>query len=86
MQVSPQFALVLSPEGTRKKVSQWRSGFWHVAKGANVPICCVALDWGRKVIRLGPTTMPVEDDPAEGIARMRSYYDGVQGYNPLQQS
>lgn len=86
MQASAQFALVLSPEGTRKKVSQWRSGFWHVAKGANVPICCVALDWGRKVIRLGPTTMPVEDDPADGIARMRAYYDGVQGYNPLQQS
>jgi 1-acyl-sn-glycerol-3-phosphate acyltransferase len=85
MRSSAQFALVLSPEGTRKKVSHWRSGFWHVAKGANVPICCVALDWGRKVIRLGPTTMPEEDDPAEGIARMRSYYDGVQGYNPLQQ-
>ena len=81
-----QFALVLAPEGTRKKVTHWRSGFWHVAKGANVPICCVAFDWSRKVIRVGPTTMPVEDDPNDGIARIRRYYDNVQGKNPAQQA
>jgi 1-acyl-sn-glycerol-3-phosphate acyltransferase len=81
-----QFALVLAPEGTRRKVTQWRSGFWYVAKGAGVPICCVAFDWPRKVIRLGPTTMPDEDDPAEGIARIRSYYAEVRGYNPSQQA
>lgn len=78
----PRMALVLAPEGTRKKVEQWRSGFWHVAKGANVPICCVALDWGRRVIRLGPTTMPVEDDPEAGIARMQRYFDDVTAYHP----
>ena len=81
-----QFALALAPEGTRKKVVNWRSGFWHVAKGANVPICCVAFDWSRKVVRLGPSTMPVEDDPAAGIARVRSYFADVQGYNPSQQA
>ena len=81
-----RMALVLAPEGTRKKVTQWRSGFWHVAKGANVPICCVAFDWPRKVIRVGPTTMPVEDDPTAGIARIRSYYENVRGYNPSQQA
>ncbi len=80
-----RFALALAPEGTRKKVIEWRSGFWHVAKGANVPICCVALDWGRKVIVLGPTTMPAEDDPTAGIARIRSYYAPVRGYHPSQQ-
>jgi len=81
-----QFALVLAPEGTRRKVTQWRSGFWHVAKGAGVPICCVAFDWPRKVIRIGPTTMPDEDDPIAGIMRIRSYYNDVQGYNPAQQA
>jgi 1-acyl-sn-glycerol-3-phosphate acyltransferase len=81
-----QFALVLAPEGTRKKVTQWRSGFWHVAKGAGVPICCVAFDWSRKVIRVGPTTMPDEDDTVAGITRIRSYYDDVTGYNPSQQA
>ena len=81
-----RFALALAPEGTRKKVTKWRSGFWHVAKGAQVPICCVAFDWRRKVIRLGPTTMPVEDDQAAGIARMRGYFDDVRGFNPAQQA
>lgn len=81
-----RFALVLAPEGTRKKVANWRTGFWHVAKGANVPIVCVAFDWSRKVIRVGPTTMPDESDPHAGIARIRTYYDGVMGYNPSQQA
>ncbi len=80
-----RFALALAPEGTRKKVSQWRSGFWHVAKGAHVPICCVAFDWPRRLVLVGPTTMPLEDDPEIGIARIRSYYDHVRGYNPSQQ-
>lgn len=80
-----RFALALSPEGTRKKVSSWRSGFWHVAKGANVPICCVALDWGRKVVRLGPTVMPDEDTPEAGIHRLRGIFADVRGYNPSQQ-
>jgi 1-acyl-sn-glycerol-3-phosphate acyltransferase len=79
------FVLVLAPEGTRRRVSEWRSGFWHVAKSAGVPICAVAFDWGRRVVRLGPTTMPEEDDAAAGIARIRSYYDDVRGYDPLRQ-
>ena len=80
-----QFALALAPEGTRRKVTHWRSGFWHVAKGAGVPICCVAFDWSRKVIRVGPSTMPVEDNPDMGISRIRSYFADVSGYNPTQQ-
>lgn len=80
------FVLVLAPEGTRRKVPEWRSGFWHVAKQANVPICCVALDWGRKIVRLGPTSMPAEDDAVAGIARVRSYYADVRGYDPSQQT
>ena len=79
------FVLVLAPEGTRKKVRAWRSGFWHVAKAAKVPICCVALDWERKVVRLGPTAMATEDDAAVGIRRFRGYYAGIRGYNPAQQ-
>jgi len=77
-----KFVLVLAPEGTRKRVAEWRSGFWHVAKRAGVPICCVALDWGRKVVRMGPTVTADEDDATAGIARIRSYYADTRGYNP----
>jgi hypothetical protein len=65
-------------------VDAWRTGFWHVAKGAEVPICCVALDWGRKVVRLGPTVMPDEDTPEAGIARLRLLFGDVRGYDPTQ--
>jgi 1-acyl-sn-glycerol-3-phosphate acyltransferase len=81
---STRFALALSPEGTRKAVTEWRSGFWHVAKGADIPICLVALDWEHKTVRLGPTVTPDEDDPAAGIARIRRLYRGIKGYDPLQ--
>lgn len=70
-----QFALALAPEGTRKAGSTWRSGFWHVARQAGVPVCCVSFRYAEKVIRLGPTTMAHEDDVAVGMARMRSYFD-----------
>jgi 1-acyl-sn-glycerol-3-phosphate acyltransferase len=81
-----QFVLVLAPEGTRQRVTEWRSGFWHVAKAANVPIVCVGMDWGRKVLRLGPTVMADEDDAAVGIARVRGYFDDVRGYHPENQT
>ncbi len=81
-----QFVLVLAPEGTRKRVPEWKSGFWHVAKRADVPICCVALDWSRRIVRMGPTVTADEADPAAGIARIRGYYADVRGYNPSQET
>ena len=80
-----RFALALAPEGTRKKVTQWRSGFWHVARGAGVPIVCVALDWEHRVMRLGPVTDAVEDDADAGIARVRRLFAGVRGHTPAHQ-
>jgi 1-acyl-sn-glycerol-3-phosphate acyltransferase len=82
---APRMVLVLSPEGTRKKVTRWRSGFWHVAKGAGVPICCVAFDFPSKTIRLGPTVTADEDDPEAGMRRLQGYFAGVTGRNPAQQ-
>ena len=81
--VRDKFVLVLTPEGTRRNVQAWRSGFWHVAKLADVPICPVAFDWGTRTMIVGPTTMPTETDPDVGIARVRSYYDGVQAFNQI---
>lgn len=74
-----RFVLALAPEGTRKQVTKWRSGFWHVAHTAQVPICCVAFDYPTKTVRMGPTTMPTESNAEEGMMRIRSYYDGVRG-------
>lgn len=51
----------LTPEGTRKKVADWKTGFYHVAKGANVPILPVAFDYSRKKIIFFPAFTPTGD-------------------------
>ena len=76
-----KMVLVLAPEGTRRKVG-WKTGFWHIAKGAGVPIASVALDFRRKVIRLGPEFDATDDDATIGIERIRASFAGVTGRNP----
>ncbi len=73
--------LAVAPEGTRKRVAEWKTGFYHVAHGAHVPIVPVAFDYGRKVVRLYTpfwTTGDVEGD----IARIKGLYRGVVPKNP----
>jgi 1-acyl-sn-glycerol-3-phosphate acyltransferase len=53
--------LALSPEGTRRSVERWKTGFHHIAHAAGVPIAGVALDWGRREIRFGPVVTPTDD-------------------------
>jgi len=47
------FRLALSPEGTRKKVTELKTGFYYIALKANVPIISVAFDYGKKEVRVG---------------------------------
>ncbi|MDR7122745.1 1-acyl-sn-glycerol-3-phosphate acyltransferase [Rheinheimera soli] len=51
---SDSLLLGLSPEGSRKKVEHWRSGFWFIARQANVPVCLVGLDYQHKQLVFGP--------------------------------
>ena len=55
----------LTPEGTRKKVKEWKTGFYHVAKGAQVPILPVAFDYARKTIVFFPPFNPTGDAKAD---------------------
>ena len=49
-----QLFLALAPEGTRRRVERWKTGFWRIARAAGVPVWPVALDWSRRVVRLYP--------------------------------
>lgn len=53
--------LALAPEGTRRSVGRWKTGFYFVARDARVPIVPVALDYRRRVIRLGGRFDPTGD-------------------------
>jgi 1-acyl-sn-glycerol-3-phosphate acyltransferase len=82
-----RMVLVLAPEGTRTKVAKWRSGFWHIARTADVPVVCAAIDWGRKHVRFGPTlTVRPDDGPEADIARIKAHYDDTLGYHPSLQA
>ncbi len=79
----PQMLLALSPEGTRKKLPAWRTGFWYVAKGANVPIVPAAFDYPSRLIKIFPPVTPGDDIDAD-IASLRSHYDARMGRHPAQ--
>jgi 1-acyl-sn-glycerol-3-phosphate acyltransferase len=54
VRAEPEFVLTITPEGTRRVVDHWRSGFYRIAQAAGVPIVPVAFDWSRREIRITP--------------------------------
>lgn len=60
-EASPALMIALAPEGTRKGVSRWRSGFYQIAQGAGVPILPVAFDYGDHCIHFLPPFTPTGD-------------------------
>lgn len=67
-----RLALVITPEGTRKRVARWKSGFHRIAREAAVPIVLVTFDYSRRVIRLGPAFQPSADYDAD-LAAIQSH-------------
>lgn len=73
-----EFRLALAPEGTRKKVDRWRTGFYYIAIKANVPIIPVAFDYKTKTVKIGDAFYPsgnIEPD----LEELHKFYDGVIG-------
>lgn len=56
-----QFRLALSPEGTRKKVDKWKTGFYYIAKGAKVPVVMATIDYGKKQVKLSEPYHPTDN-------------------------
>jgi 1-acyl-sn-glycerol-3-phosphate acyltransferase len=76
-----RFILALAPEGTRSHVAEWRTGFYHIAEQAGVPIVPVALDWGQREIAIGDPVRTA-GDPAREIARLRARYSVEMALHP----
>jgi 1-acyl-sn-glycerol-3-phosphate acyltransferase len=78
-QLNRQFAerdrlwLAIAPEGTRRRVERWRSGFWHIARGADAPVLCAYFHYPRKVIGIG-ALFDTTDDLEADMARIRAFY------------
>lgn len=83
VQAHDRIVLVLSPEGTRKKLPAWRSGFHYVARGAGLPILPAALDYSTRTARLFPlyeARATVDED----LAALTPLFNARMAYRPEQ--
>jgi len=75
------FRFALAPEGTRKKVSALKTGFYHIAKKARVPILMVAFDFGKKQVKISENFYPT-DNIQKDFKQIRKFFNGVKGKVP----
>jgi 1-acyl-sn-glycerol-3-phosphate acyltransferase len=75
------FIVAIAPEGTRKKVEKLRTGFYYIAKAANIPVIPVGFDYARKAVVLGEPLYPGEDIAAD-FEKLHRFYGSITGRNP----
>lgn len=80
-----QMVLVLAPEGTRRAVPVWRSGFWRIADAADVPVVMAAVDYEQRRITIGPSER-IAGDPIAWMQRARAFYASSSGLHPERSS
>jgi 1-acyl-sn-glycerol-3-phosphate acyltransferase len=80
-----KLVLVIPPEGTRKNVKHWKTGFYYIASGANVPIVMGFLDYKRKVGGVGHVFQPTGDINVDMVA-IKCFYANISGKYPEKSS
>ena len=75
------FILAVAPEGTRTKVTKLKTGFYHIAVKAGVPIVCCKFDWGTKTVGFSGPFYPTGDYNAD-LPQLLAYFKDVKGKIP----
>jgi 1-acyl-sn-glycerol-3-phosphate acyltransferase len=75
------FQLVITPEGTRSKVGEWKRGFYHIAKQADLPVVAGYVDSRTKTCGIGPT-FTLTDDMEADLRAMQAFFKDKVGINP----
>lgn len=78
---SHNFILTITPEGTRHYVSEWKMGFYHIAKKAGIPVVMAMVDGKNKAVRIGQVFHPTENVEAD-MKAIKGFFDGIVGINP----
>ena len=78
---SSQFILTIAPEGTRHKVKEWKRGYYHIAKGAGIPIVMAKVDGKQKTVHVGQTYHLTGDAEAD-MKAVTDAFEGLVGINP----
>ena len=81
IQSREQIIVGISPEGTRSNTKYWKTGFYHIAHQARIPIVFAFLDYGQKVGGLGPIINPT-GDIEEDMKKIRQFYSGITAKYP----
>ena len=79
------FILGLMPEGTRSKTDHWKTGFYHIAHGANVPIALAYMDYKNKMIGVGKM-LETSGDIYADFEIIKAFYQDKVGYKSEYQS
>ena len=75
--------LVITPEGTRSRVEEWKRGYHRIALAAGVPILSAALDFKSRCVRFGPPLQPTDDIEADE-RRLRAFFRADMARHPAQ--
>lgn len=70
--------ITIAPSGTRKQVTQWKTGFYHIAAQAGIPIVCGFVDYRTKTGGIGPVFHPTGNAPAD-IKKIQAFYTDKTG-------
>jgi len=77
-------SLVIPPSGTRRKTEYWKSGFYQIARAAQIPLICGYLDYKKKEAGLGLSFLPT--DLSKDMNRIREFYEPIVGKYPESKS
>lgn len=78
---SEQIVLIITPEGTRKYVEKWKTGFYHIAVACKIPIQIGFVDYPKKSLGFGPLIEPTGDMSAD-LKKIKAFYQEKQGKHP----
>jgi 1-acyl-sn-glycerol-3-phosphate acyltransferase len=76
-----RLAFAIAPEGTRKRVRKFKSGFYYIALKAGIPLILVKFDFGKKEVHFSEPFMPSGDYAAD-LRQIIEYFRGTQGIHP----
>jgi 1-acyl-sn-glycerol-3-phosphate acyltransferase len=76
-----ELMLMIPAEGTRSSVTKWKTGFYHVASGANVPVLLGFLDYENKIAGFGPL-LYMTGDAAADAKKIKDFYRNIKGKHP----
>ena len=76
-----EFKLALAPEGTRSPVKRWKTGFYHIAIAAQVPIVTIGLDFNRKTLVITPP-LEISGNLEKDMTVILDFYRSIKGRYP----